>query len=258
MSERNGYPAGTPSWVDVTSPDLDESTRFYGGLFGWSAEVAGDPALTGGYTMFTLRGRKVAGLGPLPEEGAAPSWSTDVTVDDADRTIALAREHGAVVVSEATDVLDAGRTATFVDPTGARLSVWQPRRHLGAELVNEPNTLCWNELATRDINTAKDFYRAVFGWFGDTNAFEGTTYTEWKLGEHSVGGMIQIDEDWPDEIPSHWMVYFQVDDCDAAAERVEELGGKASVPPTDIPPGRFAVITDPHEAVFSIIAPRED
>jgi hypothetical protein len=192
------------------------------------------------------------------EEGAAPSWSTYVTVDDADRAIARAREHGAVVVVEPMDVLDAGRTAVFLDPTGARLSVWQPKQHQGAQLVNEPNALCWNELATRDINTAKDFYKAVFGWVGDTNAFEGTTYTEWKLDDRSVGGMIQIDEDWPDEIPSHWIVYFHVDDCDVAAARAEELGGKVAVPPTDIPPGRFAVISDPQEAMFSIIQPAED
>jgi uncharacterized protein len=258
MTERNGYPAGTPSWVDLGSRDLDDSKRFYGGLFGWTAEAGADPALTAGYSMFVLHGKVVAGLGKLTEEGAAPSWSTYVTVDDADRTLALAHEHGATVLVEPMDVLDAGRMATFVDPTGARLSVWQPGVHQGAQLVNEPGALCWNELATRDINAAKDFYKAVFGWVGDTNAFEGTTYTEWKLDDHSVGGMIQIDEDWPDEIPSHWIVYFHVDDCDVVAARAEELGGKVAVPPTDIPPGRFAVIVDPQEAMFSIIQPAED
>ena len=247
MAEMTRYPAGTPSWVELASPDLDDSKRFYGGLFGWAAEPG----------MFLLRGKPVAGLGPLAPEGAPPSWSTFVPVDDAGKATSIAREHGATVVVEPMDVLDAGRVATFVDPTGARLSLWQPRAHIGAALVNQPNTLCWNELATRAINEAKDFYRAVFGWVGDTNAFEGTTYTEWKLGERSVGGMIQIDEDWPDEIPSHWIVYFHVDDCDAAARHAEELGAKVSVPPTDIPPGRFAVITDPQEAMFSIIQPAE-
>jgi predicted enzyme related to lactoylglutathione lyase len=258
MAEQTGYPAGTPSWVDVTSPDLDETQRFYGGLFGWTVAPTGDPAQTGGYATFLLRGHAVAGLAPLPGHGAEPAWSTSVSVTDADQTVAIAREHGATIVVEPMEVLDAGRTAQFVDPTGARLSIWQPRQRCGAELVNEPGTLCWNELATREINTAKDFYRAVFGWFGDTNAYEGTTYTEWRLGDHSVGGMLQIDEDWPDEVPSHWRVYFQVDDCDAAAARAEELGGKVPVAPDDIPPGRFAVVTDPHEAVFSIITPAED
>jgi uncharacterized protein len=247
MAEMTGYAAGTPSWVDLGSPDLDASTRFYEGLFGWTAEPP----------MFTLRGKPVAGLAPLADGDPTPWWATYVTVDDADTTLTLAGEHGATVVAEPVDVGDIGRTARFVDPTGAALSLWQPRAHTGAALVNEPNTLCWNELATRDINTAKDFYKAVFGWAGDTNAYEGTTYTEWQLGRHSVGGMIQIDEDWPDEIASHWMVYFHAHDCDAVAARAEELGAAVAVPPTDIPPGRFAVLADPHDAVFSVIRPAD-
>lgn len=255
MAEMGGYPTGTPAWVDVATPDAGDTIRFYGGLFGWEAD---DPTADG-HRRFRLRGKLVAGLGLAPpgDEGTAPSWSTYVTVDDAAETLTVAGEHGATVLVEPTDV-PGGRMATFVDPTGAPLSLWQPRELCGAELVNEPDTLCWNELTTRDINTAKDFYKAVFGWIGDTNAYEGTTYTEWKLGEHSVGGMLQIEDDWPEEVPSQWMVYFAAADCDAVAARAEELGGKLAVPPTDIPPGRFAVIADPQEATFSIIEPTED
>jgi predicted enzyme related to lactoylglutathione lyase len=65
--------------------------------------------------------------------------------------------------------------------------------------------------------------------------------------------MIQMNEEWPEEVPPHWMVYFAVDDIDAAAARVEELGGRVAVPPTDTPAGRFAVVNDPQGAVFSII-----
>jgi predicted enzyme related to lactoylglutathione lyase len=253
MTEMRSYLAGTPSWVDLGSPDLDDSKRFYCGLFGWEADDAGDPEQTGGYAMFRLRGKLVAGLGPLSGEGEPPAWTTYVNVGNADATTAKAEDAGATVMMEPFDVVDAGRMAIFLDPTGAHFSIWEPGRHYGAELVNEPNTLCWNELATRDIDTARDFYRAAFGWGVKTNPFEGTVYTEWKLGEHSVGGMIQMTEDWPDDIPAHWMTYFAVDDCDAMAERAAELGGKVLDPPTDIPPGRFAVVNDPHDAVFSII-----
>jgi predicted enzyme related to lactoylglutathione lyase len=253
MTERSGYAAGTPSWVDLASPDLEASKRFYGGLFGWQADASGDPEQTGGYTMFTLNAKLVAGLGPLQGEGLPPAWTTYVSVDDADATAAKAKAAGATVMMEPFDVLDAGRMAVFVDPTGAFFSIWQPGAHKGAELVNEPNTLCWNELTTRDIDTARDFYRGVFGWGCETNPFEGTVYTEWKLGGKSIGGMIQMTDDWPAEIPSHWMTYFAVDDTDAIAKRTEELGGGVPVPPTDIPPGRFAVLDDPHGAVFSVI-----
>jgi hypothetical protein len=53
-------------------------------------------------------------------------------------------------------------------------------------------------------------------------------------------------------VPPHWMVYVAVDDIDAAARKVVELGGKVCVPPTTIPVGRFAVVNDPQGATFSL------
>ena len=53
-------------------------------------------------------------------------------------------------------------------------------------------------------------------------------------------------------VPAHWMSYFTVDDVDAAAAKVKELGGNVCVPPTDIPVGRFAVVSDPAGATFSL------
>jgi predicted enzyme related to lactoylglutathione lyase len=110
-----------------------------------------------------------------------------------------------------------------------------------------------NALACRDIEAAKRFYGHVFGWGGNTQQMGPMTYTEWKLGDKSIGGMARMDENWPAEVPPHWMVYFSVDDCDAAVAKVAELGGTVSVPPLDIPPGRFSVVNDPHGAVFSVI-----
>jgi uncharacterized protein len=252
MVEVSAYPPGTPSWVDLGSPDPDGSQRFYGGLFGWTTHPAGDTDETP-YRMFRLDGKLVAGLDPIAGERFPPTWTTYVSVDDVDTTAANAREAGGRVTLEPFGVFDAGRMAVLRDPADAFFAIWQPGKHRGAELVNEPSTLCWNELATRDIDTARDFYRAVFGWGCETNPFEGTVYTEWKLGDHSVGGMIQMTDEWPDDLPAHWMTYFAVDDTDATAEKTEELGGEVSVPPTDIPPGRFAVLEDPHGAVFSVI-----
>jgi predicted enzyme related to lactoylglutathione lyase len=161
---------------------------------------------------------------------------------------------------EPFDVLGAGRMAVFADPTGAVLSVWQPLRHPGAGVVNEPGALCWNELTTRDVEAATRFYEAAFGWRGETTEYGSTTYTEWKLGERAIGGMIRMNDEWPADVPAHWMVYFAVEDADAAATKVEELGGTVPVAPTDTPAGRFAVVNDPQGALFSIIrlTARED
>ncbi|HEY7622680.1 MAG TPA: VOC family protein, partial [Solirubrobacteraceae bacterium] len=111
MSERTSYEPGTPSWVDLSTPDVDASARFYGGLFGWEVEAAGPPEETGGYAMFKLRGRNVAGVGPIMQEGQPPVWSTYVSTDDADGAVARAQEAGGSVVVEPMQVMDAGRMA---------------------------------------------------------------------------------------------------------------------------------------------------
>jgi predicted enzyme related to lactoylglutathione lyase len=252
MAEMTEYAPGTPSWVDLGSPDVEASEAFYEALFGWEAQTSPDPA-AGGYTQFLLRGRTVAGLGPLFVPDQPPAWTTYVTVASADETVEKAGAAGAEIVMAPFDVLDAGRMAIFRGPSGAALSVWEPGTHIGAQLVNEPGALSWTELASRDVEGEKAFFSAVFGWEASTAPFGETTYTEWKLGGRSVAGMIEMNDEWPPEVPAHWMVYFAVGDTDASAARVQELGGTVSVPPTDIPPGRFAIVNDPHGAVFSII-----
>jgi predicted enzyme related to lactoylglutathione lyase len=252
MSVVTEYPAGTPSWVDLGSPDPAAAATFYGGLFGWQVEEG--PPEAGGYRMCLLRGQAVAGLGPQQNPEAPPYWQTYVTVDDADKTTALAGEAGAQILAEPFDVLSFGRMAVFFDPTGAALAVWEPRDHIGAGLVNEPGALCWNELTTRDGDAAVDFYTRVFGWTADVQDMGDFEYTLFQVGGRNIAGLMRMEGDvWPEDMPSHWMTYFGVGDCDAAAATAAEIGGTVSVPPTDIAIGRFAVITDPHGAVFSVI-----
>jgi len=245
------YAPGTPSWVDLGSPDVDASIRFYGSLFGWSASEPVEGG--GGYRFFEQDGKMVAGLGPLMMEGQPPAWLNYVSIADADETVGTARDAGAVIHVEPMDVLDVGRMAILADPTGAALGLWQPRRHTGAEIVNEPVSLTWNELETRDPNAAKPFYNAIFGWDADTAQMGAMEYTTWRLGDQPVGGMADISGRVPDEVPAHWLAYFAVEDTDATVEQAKALGGEVNVPPMDIPAGRFAVLGDPHGAVFGVI-----
>jgi len=149
MPERTDYKPGTPSWVDLASPDPDGSARFYGGLFGWDAPEGGPVEETGGYRMFRREGKNVAGLGPTQAEGQPAMWTTYVSTDDAEAVAGKVREAGGRVMMEPFDVLAAGRMAVFVDPGGAFICIWQPLDHHGADVVNEPSSFCWNELATR-------------------------------------------------------------------------------------------------------------
>jgi uncharacterized protein len=256
VAERTEYPSGTPCWVDLSSPQIERSIHFYGSLFGWDTHEPGPPEETGGYTMFTLSGKQVAAIAPTQNEDQPPWWNSYVCVDSADAIAKKVRGAGGDVLMQPFDVISAGRMAIFADPQGAILCAWEPREHLGAELVNEPGSFSWTELATRDTDAARLFYESVFGWQARRfEEWETGEYTLWHLGNDRIGGMVRMDERWPAGIPDHWMVYFAVEDPDATACRVEELGGKVSVEPTDTPLGRFAVLTDPHGASFSIISP---
>lgn len=250
--EMTSYPPGVPSWVDAGVPDTDAAAAFYGGLFGWELDPADDA--TGGYRQARLRGKAVAGFGPQMGPGL-PFWATYIATDDVEATASRVLDAGGEVLMAPMDVMDFGRMAVFLDDAGTAISAWQAGTHPGAQLVNEPGTLCWNELTTRDPDKAKAFYPAVFGWTWTDNPMDDqTTYTEWQVDGRSIAGMMpMVGPMWPDEIPNHWMVYFATDDTDAACAKVTELGGSVPVPPFDIAIGRIAVANDPAGAHFSLI-----
>jgi uncharacterized protein len=245
---------GTPSWVDLASPDLEASRTFYEELFGWQGNVAPEPE-AGGYTLFTLDGKAVAGAGSIMDPGQPPAWTTYVATDDADGVAARVETAGGKVLAAPMDVLDYGRMAIFADQAGAVFAVWQAKQMGGGEVFNVPGALTWNELTTRDAAGSKEFYPAVLGWTpNDLDMGDMGTYTDWMLGSKRIAGMMPMVGDmWPAELPNHWMIYFAVADTDEAADKVRAMGGAVPVPPTDIPPGRFAVVSDPHGAHFSII-----
>jgi predicted enzyme related to lactoylglutathione lyase len=250
------YEAGTPSWVDLGTPDPQAASRFYSDLFGWT--ITEGPPEAGGYRMCLLDDKPVAGLGPQMNPDAPPSWSTYISVGDADVTAAAIKEDGGDLLVAPMDVLDVGRMAVATDPTGAVFSIWQPRSHTGAAIVNEPNTFCWSELTTRAPQKSVEFYGAVFGWTATLLPMDGQPdYTEFRVNDRGIAGMLQMTDSWPEHIPNHWMVYFAVDDCDSAVSKAEAFGAAVLMTPTDVPPGRFATIRDPQGAVFSMIALRE-
>jgi predicted enzyme related to lactoylglutathione lyase len=247
------YDDGVPSWVDMGSPDLDKAKAFYGGLLGWNCPEG--PAESGGYSVCTLRGKSVAGLSPQMSPDAPPVWMTYVNVDDADATVAKVKAAGGMVFVEPMDVPGAGRMAIFADPQGAVIGLWQPAAHTGAELVNEPGTYCWSELVSTDLDGAKAFYKAVFGWGAAEQGppDEPAAYIEWKLGDRSMGGLMPKQPDMPAEMPSMWGVYFAVADVDASVAKAQELGGSLFMGPMDIDPGRFAVLADSQGVMFNLI-----
>lgn len=253
MTVMETYVPGTFCWADLGTPDSAAAKRFYTSLFGWSFEdrpIGPESA----YTMFKVEGKVVAALyQEPPQQGTPPHWLSYISVESADDTVATARELGGTIIDDAFDVFDVGRMAVIQDPTGGVVALWEPKRHIGAGVVGEVNTLCWNELATNDPFAAGQFFQRLLGWQAETQQLGTTAYTLFKRGEASAAGMLQIGPDWG-PVPPHWLVYIAVDDCDASAARARSLGASVRVPPSNIAGvGRFAVLEDPQGASFAII-----
>jgi predicted enzyme related to lactoylglutathione lyase len=255
MAKRDKADPSTVSWVDLQTPDLDKARKFYGELLGWSF-VGGDDPNTGFYTMAQLGGRNVAGMAKL-QAGSPfpPMWSVYLAVDDANEIARKVTEAGGKVVVPPMDVMEEGRMAYFADPTGAHFGVWQGRKHQGAQVIEETGSMVWHEVYTRDLAKAQPFYMRVFGLEAKRLDAPGIDYWTLQKGGKTVFGSMQMTEQFPPEVPSHWNTYFAVTDSDATAKKAVALGGKVMAPPFDTPYGRMAVLGDPAGAAFCVIQP---
>jgi uncharacterized protein len=274
MLKRDGYVPGVPCWIDTSQPDPEAAVAFYGDLFGWDFQDAMPPDSPGKYFIARLRGGDVAAVGSQPEGGPPIAvWNTYVWVESADQAASMVQDAGGRVAMDPFDVMDAGRMAVFTDPEGAAFCVWQAKAHKGAQIVNEPGSLNFNGLNTRNVERARLFYSSVFGWetlgLGDgADAWRLPGYGDFleqsdpglrkRMAESGapegfedvVATLNPIADDQPD-VPAHWSVIFAVDDADATAEKAAELGGQLVVPPLDAPWVRMTVITDPQGATFT-------
>jgi predicted enzyme related to lactoylglutathione lyase len=257
VAEYSSHVPGTFSWPELSTTDQKAGVEFYKSLFGWDVnEQPMGPGET--YSIFTLRGKDVAaGYTMRPEErqsGAPPHWNLYVTVANVDESAKRAESLGAKVLAAPFDVMDAGLMAVLQDPTGAVFHLWQPGKNIGVKILNEPGALCWSELTTRDPKAAEAFYTSLFGWTPKHSAPSAVMdYTEFSIqGQPSVG-MMAMPAHMPPHVPSYWMPYFQVEDCDAAVAKAKALGASVMVGPQDIPnTGRFAIVKDPQGAVMAV------
>jgi uncharacterized protein len=256
MGTRTSYEPGTFSWVDLGTTDREGAKSFYEGLFAW--EAVDNPMGEGEtYSIMMVNGESVAAIYDQPqrEPGGPPFWFCYVTVATADDAAAAAKDAGGSVHAEPFDVMEAGRMAVIADPTGAMFGVWEPRGNIGAGRVTEPGCLCWNVLATNDVESASNFYTELFGWsIEEIDTGGGPRY--WSIG-HEGGASGQngnVRELGPGEegIPPNWTPYFAVESVDGTLAKAGESGGTTLFPGTDIPAGRFAALRDPQGAAFAI------
>lgn len=256
MPERSSYAPGTPCWVDLNTSDPAAAREFYGALFGWQFEI--DPGeQTMHYTTVTSGGRSVAGMTGVPVTERAPTWNTYFATDDIERLAGLVSDNGGTTVLGPHPVGPAGSIVMWQDPTGAFAGAWQPGEHHGAAIVNEPGAMIWNELATRDIDTAASFYSTILPVTVQDMSEGSFHYRLLKVGDRQVGGIWQMTGDVAPDVHPHWSVYFAVAETDAAVEAATGLGGSVAVPAKDSPYGRLAGLRDPQGASFYVITASE-
>ena len=246
MGERTSYPPGTFSWAELATSDADAAKAFYANVFGW--EYRDSPIGDGSvYTTAVRDGKDVAALFGSDQP---PHWNCYVTVESAEGSATRAGELGATIAAEAFDVMDVGRMAVIIDPVGAALCLWEPKRHIGASLVNTPGSMTWADLITPEPEESAKFYGELFGW--TTDEIEGGSgYRVIKNGERGNGGLMPLDPRMG-STPPNWMPYFGHEDVERLVTEVAEWGGQVFNGPMPMWEGRIAVLGDPQNAAFAV------
>lgn len=257
MPRIENHAPGTFCWVELATTDQIGAKVFYASLFGWTpADFPLGP--NDYYTMFKLSGGDAAaGYTMRAEERATvpPHWNLYVAVASADDTAKRAAELGGKVIDPPFDVMAFGRMAVIQDPTGAVFCVWQAMQHIGTTVAGESGTLCWADLSTPDPDRAKQFYEALFGWKAVLGEKDTSGYLHIQNGQQFIGGIPPAAYRNP-HTPPHWLLYFQVADCDVSTAQAKQLGAPELMAPMTMDNvGRFSVVADPQGAAFSLFQP---
>ncbi len=258
MPVRNDFSPGEFCWLDLTAHDMKAAVEWYGPLFGWQAMEMPTSGDRPPYA-FLMKGEDcVGGIGQMHEDmmaqGIPPVWNSYVATADCAATEAKARELGATITVPTMDVEGHGKLCFMLDPEGGAVAVWESTAESSpGVLVQEPGSLSWNELMTRDSATAQRFYGELFGWKFAPMPMDGVEYMIAKSGDTDAGGFMPMDGPKFDGVPAHWLIYFHVDDVKATSEMAAATGGAVHVPPTSIPIGEFSCLADPQGGGFAVV-----
>ncbi|MDQ3539762.1 MAG: VOC family protein [Chloroflexota bacterium] len=259
MPKIENIPMGAPCWMDLSTSDPERAKTFYGGLFGWDAADTGEEF--GHYINLSKGDAGIAGMMKKGDDmqGMPDAWTVYLAVPDAKAATQAVRDAGGQVVFDAMEVRDLGSMAVVTDSTGAFVGLWQPAEHRGFDLYGEHGAPAWHELRTGDLDAASAFYPAVLGVeIADMETEGGPRYRTINVDGEQKAGLMDAGSFLPEGVPSHWMVYFGVDDTDAAVATAQELGGSVLAPAEDTPFGRMATVSDPMRAPFNLISIGEE
>jgi uncharacterized protein len=251
MTRVISHPGNRPIWFDLVTTDAAAARRFYSAVLDWTFDA---PSVEmGDYAIGRVGEAPATGIGGIPPgQHWLPSWSVYFGVTNAESTIRDIEAAGGKARSPVEAIGPFGRMAMCEDPTGAVFGLWEPGRHTGAGIIDEPGGMAWCEVNTRNAAAAAAFYCGVFGLTGHVMEMQGTPYHTLNQDETLVCGVLQMTAEWGD-MPPHWMPYFAVASADAARTKVEANDGTVPFGPFDTPYGRVCVVQDPQGATVSLI-----
>jgi predicted enzyme related to lactoylglutathione lyase len=232
--------------------DVEGAKSFYGDVLGWTFGEA--TSEYGNYTQAYANGKAVAAVvPPMPGQEGHSAWCLYLASPDAAATATKIKDNGGEVLMEPMRVGDFGTMALARDPGGAVFGVWQAGTHEGFEATAVPGAYAWAEVFTREPEKSDAFFPAVFPFRAQQIDDDAVDFRIFNLGGDAVLGRMRMTEEFPPEVPSYVNVYFTVDDCDDAVARATKNGGILRFGPMDTPFGRFAALSDPQGASFSVI-----
>ncbi|MEV5315748.1 MULTISPECIES: VOC family protein [unclassified Streptomyces] len=249
-------PEGHPCWADAMFTDLEGAKSFYGEVLGWTFGESSSEH--GNYTEAYRDGKAVAAIvPPTPgQEGQdeQSQWCLYLASPDAAATAAKIRDNGGELLMEPMTVGDYGTMCLARDPSGVVFGVWQAGSHEGFQApMDQPGAFCWAEVFTREPEKSDAFFPAVFPYTARQMEDDGVDFRIFNVGDAPVLGRMRMTDDFPPEVPPYINVYFSVADCDEAVAKATKLGAVLRFGPMSSPFGRFAALTDPQGANFSVI-----
>ncbi|MFG2127458.1 VOC family protein [Streptomyces sp. NPDC048751] len=245
-------PQGAPCWADAMFSDVEGAKSFYGDVLGWTFGEASSEY--GNYTQAYADGKAVAAVvPPMPGQEGTSQWCLYFASDDAEATAGRIRDNGGEVLMGPMQVGDFGTMVLAREPSGAVFGVWQAGRHEGFEAMGVPGAYAWAEVFTREPEKVDAFFPAVFTYRVKQMQDDAMDFRMFQVGDAMAFGRMKMTEDFPPEVPPYINVYFTVPDCDDAVAKATKLGGTLRFGPMGTPYGRFAALTDPQGANFSVI-----
>jgi predicted enzyme related to lactoylglutathione lyase len=247
-------------WYELLTSDTSGAEAFYKTVVGWGARDSGHPNVS--YTLFTVGERHVGGLMSLPEDalkgGARPAWIGYISVADVEAGVAAVKAAGGILHRPPDNIPNVGRFAVVADPQGAAFVLFSSANEAPPEVpAGTPGHTGWHELHAGERESAFAFYAGLFGWTKHEALEMGPPvgiYQLFSTGDVPDGGMMTKMDVFP--VPL-WVYYFNVENIDAATQRIVNGGGHVLHGPIQVPGGSWILQgLDPQGAMFALVGPR--